>query len=84
MIVRFDFETDVVTIVESNHSGIVFKYAYAPIVRPEFAPNLVGRGKDRLLEHILKATLALFVSISDPPAERLMAAMFAPRLCNRL
>ncbi len=80
MIVRFNFKADVVTIVEANHSGVVFEHAHAPITLAQLAANLLRGGKDGFFEHILKLPLATIIAISDPPGECLVAAMFAPGL----
>ena len=83
MIVRFDFEDDVVFVIKSNDPGVVFKHADAPVVVAQITSNLLRGGEDRFLEHVLETLLAVLVAISDSARERLVAAMLAPCLGDR-
>jgi hypothetical protein len=41
------------------------------------------RGEDRFFQHVLETLLAVLVPVRDPPGQRLVAAMLAPRLSQR-
>ncbi len=87
MIVRFDLEGEVELVVEPHDASIVLEHAHAPVAAARGSPilaQLLRRREDRLLEHVLELPLAPFVAIRNPPSERLVAAMFAPRLSDRL
>ena len=85
MVVRLDLEDDVELVVEAHDAGVVLEHAHAPVVvRPPLADLLRG-GEDRLLEHVLEAAARRHVvAVGDPPGERLVAAVLAPGLGERL
>ncbi len=80
MIVRFDFEADVVLIVESDDAGIVFEHAHAPVGRAQIATDLLRGGENGLLQHVLKMPLPMRVAVGNPAGQGFMAAMLAPGL----
>ena len=83
-IVRFDFEADVMRFVELHDASVVLEHADAPVLIAKVAADLLSSGKDRLFEQIIESPLSFFVAIGDSPTQRLVAAVFAPRLRDRL
>ena len=83
MVVRFDFETDVILFVEANYAGVVRKNADAPILVAGILTDLLCGGENGFLQHVLEGALAIFVAIANPPGQCFVAAMFAPRLGDR-
>ena len=55
---RFHLEDHVVVVVKSDHARVVLEHAHAEILGPRAASNLLRRGEDRLLEHVLESPLA--------------------------
>ncbi len=51
---------------------------------PSLAANLLRGGEDRLLQHVLEMPLALLVPVGDSAGQRLVAAVLAPGLRQRL
>ena len=84
MVVRLDLENDIVFFVESHDSRVVFKDAHAPILVAELASDRLGCCKDRFLEHVFELATSVFILVGDAAGKRLVAAMLAPCLCDRL
>ena len=80
---RLDLECDVVFVVELHHARIVAKHADAPVVVRQFFANPLRGRENRFFEQVIEVPCAVFIGVSDPPRERLVAAMFAPRLRDR-
>ena len=71
-------------LVEAYDAGVVLEHAHAPVVLAELLANLLRCREDRLLEHVLEPPLAIRAAIRHAAAERLVAAMLAPGLGERL
>ena len=84
MIVRFDFEDHMVLVIEFDDACVIFENAHAPIVLAKLAADRLSGLKDGLFQHVLELTLALLVFIGDATGQRLVAAVFAPGLRDRL
>jgi hypothetical protein len=80
VIVRFNFEGQVVLFVEPHDPGVVAEHAHAPIVVAKLMPDRVRGRKDRLLEHVFEPPFAGLVAIGDAAGERFVATVFAPGL----
>ena len=83
MVVRFDLEADMLLVVELHDARIVLEDADAPIVLAEPLANLDRRAEDGLFEHVLEDPLTVFVAVADAALQRLVRAVFAPRLSDR-
>ena len=83
MIVRLDLEDHVVLVVEADDAGVVLEDADAPVASPGGARIFCVAAKI--------VSLSMFSNCrspsgpgSDPPGQRLVAAMLAPGLGDRL
>ena len=83
VVVRFDFEADVVFVVELDDARVVGENADAEVVGAEVFADFDGRAEDRFLQHILEEDFAFRAAVRNPPGERFMAAVFAPSLRDR-
>ena len=79
-----DLDADVVIAVEADDAGVVAEHTHAPVAPAEGLANLPRRGKHRLLEKVVVADGAGGPLVVDRAAERLVAAVLAPRLGDRL
>src|SRR5216684_2582043 len=80
MIMSFDLETDVVSIVKLHDAGIVGKYADAPIIRTQATPYFRGGCKNGCLEQIVDSPTVHV----DKTFERFVRAMLGPGLSDGL
>jgi len=64
-IVGFDFEGDVVVVVEFDDAGVVAEDADAPIVVAERLSDLLRGGEDRFFEQVVELLRSVFVGVSD-------------------
>ena len=84
MVVRLDFKTQVILIIEGHNPGIVHKHADAPVTTSQSSADGASRGKDGFLEHVAKLPAPSFILVLDPPRKCFVAAMLAPCLGDRL
>ena len=83
MVVRLDLEADVLLVVELHDTRVVLEDADAPVVLAEPPTNLDRGAEDGLFEHVFEDPLTVFVAVADAALERLVRAVFAPRLSDR-
>ena len=67
VIVRFDLEGEICFVVKPNNAGVVLENADQPIVVAPPPPQFVGRGENRLAEHVLEGHFAFRPLVGDPP-----------------
>jgi hypothetical protein len=84
MVVGLDLDADVVVAVESHHAGVVAKHAHAPVGGAQPAADLLRGREHRLLEEVGVADFAGRARVGHRAGERLVAAVLAPGLGDRL
>ena len=84
MVVRLHLHADVVIAVEPHHARVVTKHAHAPVAGSELLPDRSRGGEHRFLEQVVVSRLARWPRVVDGAGERLVAAVLAPGLGDRL
>ena len=82
MVVCLDLHADVMVAVESHHARVVAEHAHAPVLGTELGTDLAGRRKHGLLEKVVVLHGAGRTNMVDRAAERFVAAVLAPGLCD--
>ena len=79
-----DLHAHVVVAVEPHHARVVLEHAHAPVGGAEGAADRAGGGEHRLLQQVVVGRRARRPGLVDRAAERLVAAVLAPGLGDRL
>ena len=80
VIVRFHLEADVVLVVERHDARIILEDAHAPVFFAEVFADLLCRGENRFLQHILEDDLLLAVPVRNAAGQGFVGAVLAPGL----
>ena len=84
MVVGLDLHADVVVAVEPHHARVVLEHAHTPVARTERVADRLRGGEHRLLEEVVVAGRPGGADVIDAAGERLVAAVLAPGLRDRL